>query len=202
MKQLLIGLLMSVAVINVTGGEKGKLDPVQKKYKNKIDTEMKRHTKTMGSIKKLMIKDYQKLFNKAMQQKDLDKATEYKEKIDSLQNTGTSKTAMGMKNEDLYYGIPLAPGQSRMVSKLLGTSWTVWGPNAIVTFEASGAALYKNGEKLANTKWKILDENKRQVHWSGGTGNTIFVFDRNFKTFNILGADGKPTQYVGKQVKK
>lgn len=92
----------------VIADDKPQLDPVQKKYIGKIETAQKKYQQTVDSIKKLMIKDYQRYLKRAMQQKDLTAANEYQAKIKALKGEKTVE-AEKVATLDFDAGVPGDP---------------------------------------------------------------------------------------------
>ena len=100
MKKLIviIGLLVGL------GAFAEDLDPVERKYKSKIEYENKRHEKALVDIKKLMIRDYERYLNQAMKAKNLKLAVEYQNKIKALKGEN-AETAEKSTKPDMEIGV-------------------------------------------------------------------------------------------------
>ena len=126
--------------------DRSKLDPVEKKFKAKLDYENKRHNQAIEAIKKQMIKEYQRYFDQAMRQKNLQLATKYQGKIDSLKNDRmVKKNDIEQADNNFVIGTPKNPGVSTKI------------PIPVTIFAASsvGAKIYLNDKQIIANAYRI-----------------------------------------------
>lgn len=201
-KKITLLFFLTISIVLVAG-DKQKLDPVQKRYKSKLEYAKKQYHKTLKGIRSQMLKDYQKLQNKAMTKGDLKAANEYQTKIKTLKEGGSlvPVQSTALTTEGLDLGVPTAPGDSKLSSKLVGTKWSIF-KNSTFEFISKDKAVLTNTNGPHDCTWKVVDEKDRKIQflWAGVKGPAEIEFDKKFKNYKSTTTSSLPIN--GKKLKK
>ena len=185
-------LLALVACWGVCGS-----DPIGEDYAKKYTTLLEKFNRDHEKLKQDTIKRYEPLLKKFTREGNLSKALEIQKKIDNL-NVKPNVASVEDVLEDLNIDVPVAPGTSTFVARLVGTEWTIWGPDNSFKFKTEDSIEIINRRGSHSGSWVVDNEKERKISfkWAGAADATYIVFDRNFKTFSAI--DGTVIGWVKK----
>ena len=172
MYKLSLTIILTLFAISAFAGKKSSFDPVQKKYKSKIEYAKKQYLSSMGKIKKLMIKDYEKLLNKAMKQKDLVLANKYQKKIEALKE----ETEFGLTANPLMNSFSLAGIWDVVYNNSSTRKYSIDENMNITVLESSYKGVGDKGKlKKYKKGWVVLFTQLPQTEFFVRKGETIKI---------------------------
>lgn len=190
MKQSVLVFVIALSAASLCTAEPSTLDPVQRKYKPKLDSAKRQYLATVVSMKRQMLRDYEQLLSRAMQQKNLELANKYQSKIGSLKG-GDKDAGQGREVLNFSVGVPVtheAQAKDNRPNNIFPTAWTGTAEQHTIEFHADGKGTLLVGG--GPTKYEIAyrQTSKSTVEVTVGPVwiQGIWKFDRRGKFVNHI----------------